>query len=763
MRFPLALLAFLLPGVAAAQTVSVQSGEHPTFTRIVLPLPDGVTWSLETGPQAAQVTLDAPDIRFDTSSVFDRVPRHRLAAISQNAPGAPLRLELGCLCEVEAFPFDAAWLVVDIRDPASVAETQAPGLPLINPETYRFGLNRAPSWQPGTPATGFPIPAAAPAGMHRDDPPQTAPTAPVPAPAPSANQAEERLLLQIARAANQGLVTLKQHEDITPLGKAPTPIPAANLDAARNRINRTPDTAPQPVLRAVTSIDRDMAGRHPDTQTDPMPCPTIPEGTIASWGDHRPFSQQITPLRAALVGEFDRIDPEIALRLARAYLYFGFGAEARQILDLADLSEEPAPQLAAIAHILDGNLPAEPNPFAGQMNCAGDAALWAFLSTPEDRISNVQPETVLQVFASLPAHLQDLLASRVSAQFVKASKTDAAAQVLRIVQRRTPNPAAEIGLARARVSQARNDPETAAHEAERLTAHATPATPEALISLVEARWLQQVPPAADIPETIAAFEAEYRRTVLGAALRRARALALALLNRFPEAFDQAEHIHTEDGAQVYEDLVLDLLAAATKSGDDMAFLTYGLDLGLNRANRLSADLSLDMARRFLKLGFPETAMQLLSGVEVSGSDPTSKERRLLKAEAALARNLPHRAMVELLRLEGDRANALRAQALMQTGNFQSAEALLRDSNDPESASRAAWLAGTWQDPGQIRDTRYDRAARLVDTAGRAGVATPDDKPLTQARQLLDDSRRTRDDISALFDVLRDQGPENPGL
>jgi len=142
-----------LASTAGAQTVVTRSGEHDSFSRLVMRLPDGVAWSLNQSGQSASLSVDAPAIVFDTSSVFNLIPRTRLQAVTQAGPGQPLQLQLGCECEISTFIEDDGFLVVDIRDGEGGAPRQLTGatlptsLPLIpgglgaaSGSGYRFNL-----------------------------------------------------------------------------------------------------------------------------------------------------------------------------------------------------------------------------------------------------------------------------------------------------------------------------------------------------------------------------------------------------------------------------------------------------------------------------------------------------------------------------------------------------------------------------------------------------------------------------------------------
>ena len=141
-------VAGLAAGFAEAQTIVTRSGEHSGFTRLVMRVPDQVNWSVTQNGRMATVNIGSDSAVFDTSRVFELIPRTRVADVRQAGPGQPLRIDLGCDCIVEHFQQGDGFLVVDVRDgngdplPFSTAQN---AFPLVFPRgtgTFRFPLQR---------------------------------------------------------------------------------------------------------------------------------------------------------------------------------------------------------------------------------------------------------------------------------------------------------------------------------------------------------------------------------------------------------------------------------------------------------------------------------------------------------------------------------------------------------------------------------------------------------------------------------------------
>ncbi|MEO1139066.1 MAG: hypothetical protein AAFW87_06385, partial [Pseudomonadota bacterium] len=80
----LAVIAFLwgLPTIGLAQDVTVRSGEHQGYSRLVFDFPGRVPWSLDQAEDAAILRFEGSDFLFNTDAVFDRLQRDRIRAVT---------------------------------------------------------------------------------------------------------------------------------------------------------------------------------------------------------------------------------------------------------------------------------------------------------------------------------------------------------------------------------------------------------------------------------------------------------------------------------------------------------------------------------------------------------------------------------------------------------------------------------------------------------------------------------------------------------
>lgn len=417
----LGLTGALFPGAAAwAQTVTVQSGEHTGFTRLVLDIGAERDWTLTGSGATRSLILDPPVDGFAIGRVFDLIPRTRLASL---AADAELTLTLGCDCEISADRYEGRYLILDIAEgpPRELEEPQPAQLAAVE-------RNAAAESLPDLTAL-----------LVENDPlliPIAEPAAP-PAPPPPVDMAEAARIMseQLARAAASGLLEAAPGR---PLSDADPGAAHVTADAPPSAAEAPPgpENAPAPgvPIRAATALDLLQAPRR-----DPMPagedlsCAGAAL-SIRDWSSGVGVDHGLGALRLALHDDRDRLQRDAALALARHYLSYGFGAEAAHVL--AQVGDAPG-ELAVIAALVDGvegpRFPAEPDP----VTCSDEELLWRYL----DGALGAQPPTdgtvgrLQRATAALPQTLRDQIAPRVARQLHADGFPQAARNLRDMVQR----------------------------------------------------------------------------------------------------------------------------------------------------------------------------------------------------------------------------------------------------------------------------------------------------------------------------------------
>lgn len=384
MRLLLAAL-LLLPCLASAQSIRVRSGEHETFSRIVIALPKPSAWSLTRDGEGYRLDMAAKP-QLDISRVFDLIPRRRIADIRKTPEG--LRLSLGCECHAVATEMRPGLIVLDVTDgppPETPVAAVMPRLPL-----------------PLRPPSPLPLPLA-----------------------PDQPLAKMRSLIgaELTRAVDQGLVELEG-------APVTSETPVTNNDA--------------PGLAVITAFDRDVRDDGPAAPgLSACPAPELLDPT--AWMKAEPLAETLGKLRAELVGEFDRPGVEAVNTLVRYYLAMGFGHEALAEMQLNPDLIADREWLLPLAALVDGEIPRDIGPLAAMAACDGWTPLWALLADPRLGAGReVNRGAVLRSFSRLAPFQRDLLGPRLVERFLARDDDEAALSVRSAMARADEGPSVAI-------------------------------------------------------------------------------------------------------------------------------------------------------------------------------------------------------------------------------------------------------------------------------------------------------------------------------
>ena len=113
-----ALVLAVAAGPALAEEITVRSGEHAGFSRLVLAPQTETGWTLGRIGRGYELRLDRPGVTFDLTRVFDLIPQTRIAAITPGSTQGSVAVGLSCDCRVTAFETAAGVIVVDVADGA---------------------------------------------------------------------------------------------------------------------------------------------------------------------------------------------------------------------------------------------------------------------------------------------------------------------------------------------------------------------------------------------------------------------------------------------------------------------------------------------------------------------------------------------------------------------------------------------------------------------------------------------------------------------
>ncbi|MFP4273782.1 MAG: hypothetical protein ACLFRU_02055 [Paracoccaceae bacterium] len=417
-------------------------------------------------------------------------------------------------------------------------------------------------------------------------------------------------------------------------------------------------------------------------------------------------------------------------------------------MPLADPPLKQAPLYGSMGRILEHGHDPEQSPFQTLSECHGPAALWALLALETlPRDLSLDGASLQRAFALLPAHLKSHLGPLLADRLLAAGHDQLAGDLLRGTTRMPSTAGSTQALSSARLDLAQGRPEAAEPVLSDAVDAGGETSPEALIALIDMLTESGRPVEAQLADLAAAFAREYRGTPVGSELRRAHVAALSGSGQHEAAMAALQGLRDMAGTGQEAAAVAPLvLGALAREASDIAFLKHALGAAMAWSGNLPETAGNAMASRLLELGFADAAARYLRNRD---ERPSGRERRLLRAEAALARGRATEAELELVGLEGRGVQRLLAQARTLKGDHRSALRLFAELEDQGSAERAAWLAEDWSTLRAGGDPALAGAAALADVTG-GPPETSGSPTLARSRALLDESAGARDTLNALL-------------
>jgi len=484
-------------------------------------------------------------------------------------------------------------------------------------------------------------------------------------------------------------------------------------------------------------------------------CPPDQMLAVANWGDGRPFADQLAEARQGLFGELDRVDTDVAIKLARTYLYFGFGAEAGETLKLLPKGDEEAAYLRTLASIMDGGDALDQNPLSGLTECEGETALWAALVAPMPPEGALPPaDTALRTLNALPSHLRLLLAPKLHRVLLAYGNPDGASATLRSLERLPGDltPAAKVAEAKGNLEKGKTEKGT--QQLAEVAQGNAAQSPKALIALVDAKLKAKQPISAETAQLVEAYAQELRQSELGPDLRRVQILSLAQSGQFDAAYEKLDAQDTTEDIPLAAGLKQQVLRNLTANANDIVFLDHALDQDMQALADLPQKDALDLVQRLIDLGFPVEAERVLGTLPTL---PRQKDRQLVSAKVSLAMRKPFRAQAELLNVDGPDADRLRADAKRMAGDHEEAHALYEELDITQDATETAWLASDWRSLIEQQTPTFGPAAALS-----ASEVDAETGMLARTSSLLGQSSATRETLQNLLSAedLKVPPPEN---
>lgn len=575
---PLLLMTFGA-GPAFAQAIPVRAGEHEDFTRLVLRVPEDGTWALVPAPGGFELR-GPPGTVFETDEVFGRIPRNRIAALEARGDGR-LGIAVACDCHGKAFWQPEVGFVVDVIDgpvpPGAISPAPVPPTRPARDAIPLMTEAQAAPLLPGIWDLRRPTPSREAARVART---------------------EAAMLDSIVEAARQGFL------DLAPGVKASELAP--DMEEVRSEQERTRASALHPGLELRTGAEPIGLDREPLGATG-APCLPAEDFDLEAWAGSGDFAAEIPARIAAVIDARDVPDPLAAEALARAYLAFGFGREARVALDLDRRSSRGRDVMRNMAGLLDGEAVA-PSAFEDQAGCLGPVALWRALARGTLQGTDDRERTsILLALRDLPTGAHDAVALRLAGLFLDAGDPETADEVAA----RSREGGGDALLARAEIAEKIKGPEAAVAELGQAAERNPRMTPEALAELLDLLVDEGSPVSEDLLELARTLRFEHGNPRV---LLLAEARALAAESRFEEALALLDGERaTAPGPDIDQALatVVESLTIELGDGPFLELVLGGLPRPLPAAATDAA------ARRLSDLGFPDEAWRLRASVEAT--------------------------------------------------------------------------------------------------------------------------------------------------
>lgn len=576
MRVVLAAVLFLWATALQAATVAIVSGEHPTFSRLVLTMPMQSDWQFGRTPTGYELQIPIADLRYDVSKVFDLIPRDRLKGIYGDPQTGNLHLTMQCACHAIPFSLDAQTIVIDLHDgpapPTSSFELSLQGdtMPVLQGKLAQRPRTRV-------------VPTAAAASYDWLTGPVASDTtrlADLPIllpelPAEDFSELQQALVAQMADGAARGIVELALSDKAGPDESPPVPTGQLRLtDTVGMRV---------PNLRET-----------PNSMTaDGEVCISDDRLNIADWGEVTDVTGQLARARMQLYGEFDVPQPDHIIAQARLYIFLGFGAEAISALSTMEQDHLEMPLLSAMANVIDG-YPTAPPAFDGMAQCDSFAALWAMLAAPRSSMEQPNVAALQRAFSALPRHLRLALGQDVTDRLLALNQPAAAQSIIDAMARggASMEPATLLAATDLHLHTGADDDAVAI--AQTAFDAGGPSTPDALIALVRAKIAADQAIDPNIAVALAAMQGEYAGEPLAPDLAAARILALSGSGQFGA-------VMAEPAAQI-PPVFWDILA---QRGSDDDLLQFAFEPPHAAVGTITADT---IALRLQALGFGAAAI-----------------------------------------------------------------------------------------------------------------------------------------------------------
>ncbi|MDA5092823.1 hypothetical protein O2N63_01835 [Aliiroseovarius sp. KMU-50] len=763
------VLIILTAGKVHADTIAVRSGEHQNFSRLVVYTHSPGAWKFGRVDGGFELRLASPDVQFNLERAFELIPRTRISDLGDLGDGR-LQVSATCDCHADVFVVGGGQIVIDIVSGEGSSANEIYNAYLDKPRQPNFKLRSEADARVTTAARlGLPLfpsktqerlngaeTPSAPYDINLDEPvarddERAGQDSRSPTNHSRVQSTELALLEQIGRAAAQGLIDADMssleaevEKSAYPQGAIPEPI-AEEIDAPV--LPKSLDVNEH--IAVQTSIDRETSTRQAvvlSTQ-EGFACFSDGDYSIELWGQDISNGADLAQYKSALLGEFDRPDPDAINQYIRYLIYLTFGAETRAVASQFKDAITSHDIVMQMADVMDFHQSTQASDVAPQMGCDGKTALWAALSQPELRPGQeINTKAILTAFSELPLHLRRHLGPKLAQKFMDHGDQSSAMSIRNYLERASGDHGVGFELLEARIDLQEGDADQAEERLTRIVNDDGELSPDAALELVNSKLERGEPVPQRYIELVSTYSFERRGGPEGAVLMIAEIRALASVSNFDEAYEQIDLAASSRRLVSWEitELRSHLLAELLAKGGDAQFLRYTIG-HIEDAVGLEPRLRTDLARRLLSLGFSRQARMAL---DVEGVPP-GVPQRLTYAMIALYEDKPKTALGYLAGIETEGAERLRAEALMAAGNPDAAAEIYHNFNEVDARQRAILRSKSWQNLAQSELKMTDELDRLQ-IVNAEPIPDVDESTLAQSTELLKRSEVSRSILSSFL-------------
>lgn len=748
MKWLFPIFAFMVTSVEASN-LTVRAGEHEGFTRVVIAsdtLPD---WTYNKSDSQIQVVFSGYIEELDIDRAYERLNAGRVSGFKAN--DRSLEININCQCGAVTFLSGRNLLVVDIFNDASEYRRKMKSIP----ERTTDGLASSSSVYSNLPPTSLKNGAqlrqlqeslSRDQGLVMDE----AFGLSVELDQQVHNMDLERSLArQFGAALSQGLLerqqTLKPQVDIphsTASGIQNVEASAfMDVDGLGNDRNQNP--VENLTLRSSIDYDR-IQDEEINSNATLRGCENEYMFDVDQWVKDEDFHTIISRLRLELYQEFDQLNTEVALSLARAYVYFGFGAEALALVSLIDQDSVEVRVIYRIAEIVEFLSDSYDRNPALNLSCRNDIAFWAALSVKNiPQSADFDINSAIRGFKKLPAHLREILGAEFIERLRKHGDLESAELVMRSYDLLGIEKNSSRDLEAAELNLAVGIETGIEADLISITEGNSDEAPLALIKFIDLQVSKGLPISQDTARLAEAFAMEHRDSEIGPSVRRAHIIALAKSGHFDDAFEleRGGTYRLDSPISVREDLYKIL----TLDASDPVFLKYSLSMNSKNVNEISRDTRVGISERLIGLGFYREARKILNSVSEEGR---SDREKILTAQLLMREGEFEKAKIALEGSKEKHAMELFAETLFELGEFAAAAEVFLEVENEEMFFQSMWRGDL---PVDTDIHSLEKVQNYRKLKAKEGISR-DSIGLRSAGQLLEETVKMRD---ALLSVLED--------